>query len=158
MTLRYALLGFLRLAPMTGYELKKNLDRSTQSFWHAGLNQIYPTLKSLEADGLVVSKTEPQEGKPDRRVYRLTADGQGELLDWLSQPERELSPGKNPAILKLFLLFFAHVDLGTRDCEFDALSQFPSQFSDGLGQGGSQIIMLVWIGLKVIELGGALIE
>ena len=52
MSLRYALLGFLGLDSMTGYELKQNLDRSTQQFWHAGLNQIYPTLKQLEGDGL----------------------------------------------------------------------------------------------------------
>jgi len=110
MSLRYALLGFLRLAPMTGYELKKNLDRSTQSFWHAGLNQIYPALKSLEADGLVASKPEPQDGKPDRKLYRLTADGDTELLDWLTVPERDLSPGKNPALLKLFFAGYLERD------------------------------------------------
>jgi PadR family transcriptional regulator AphA len=102
MSLRYALLGFLNLAPMTGYDLKRNLDRSTQSFWHAGLNQIYPTLKSLEENGWITSRLEPQDGKPDRKIYSLTTDGEAELLDWLERPERDLSPGKNPALLKLF--------------------------------------------------------
>ena len=102
MTLKYALLGFLNLEPMTGYELKKNLDRSTQAFWHAGLNQIYPTLKALEEAGLVSARTRAQEGRPDRRVYRITPKGRAELLDWLSRPIRELPPSKNIGLLKLF--------------------------------------------------------
>jgi len=110
MTLKYALLGFLKLAPMTGYELKKNLDRSTQSFWHAGLNQIYPTLKTLEEAGLVSARTKPQEGRPDRRVYRITADGRAELLEWLSRPIHELPPVKNVGLLKLFFAGYLHRD------------------------------------------------
>lgn len=102
MTLEYVLLGFLNLGPTTGYELKKRLDHSTQSFWYAGLNQIYPTLKALESMGLVSSEVQPQSGRPDRRVYRITADGRSELLDWLSRPLHQLPPGKNVALLKLF--------------------------------------------------------
>jgi DNA-binding PadR family transcriptional regulator len=106
MALRYALLGFLNLSPMTGYELKKNLDRSTQAFWQAGLNQIYPTLKTLEETGLVAARVEPQEGKPDRRIYRITADGRAELLEWLARPVRDLPPSRNVALLKLFFAGF----------------------------------------------------
>ena len=102
MTLQNVLLGFLNLGPLTGYEVKKLLDQSTQAFWHAGLNQIYPTLKSLEDMGLVSSEIQPQEGRPDKRLYRITADGKAELLDWLSEPIRDLPPTKNLGLLKLF--------------------------------------------------------
>ena len=102
MSLRHALLGFLDLDSMTGYELKKNLDRSTQLFWHAGLNQIYPTLKKLEADGLVTSRVDPQEGKPDRRTYRITASGRKSLEVWLAEPLTALPPSRNAALLKIF--------------------------------------------------------
>jgi DNA-binding PadR family transcriptional regulator len=110
MALKYTLLGFLNLAPMTGYELKKNLDRSTQAFWHAGLNQIYPALKALEETGLVSARTAPQEGRPDRRVYRITAGGRAELLQWLRRPIHELPPSKNVALLKLFFAGYLHRD------------------------------------------------
>ena len=106
MSLSFALLGVLNLGPMTGYELKKNLDRSTEFFWHAGLNQIYPTLKTLEEQGLVTARVEPQEGKPDKRIYTLTEDGQAALLDWLAEPVRALPPTRNVALLKLFFAGF----------------------------------------------------
>jgi PadR family transcriptional regulator AphA len=102
MSLRYALLGFLGLDSMTGYELKQNLDRSTQQFWHAGLNQIYPTLKQLEGDGLVIARTEPQVGRPDRRRYSITPAGREQLEAWLSELPESLPPSKNAGLLKLF--------------------------------------------------------
>ena len=102
MSLRYALLGFLNLAPMTGYDLKKQLDRSTQNFWYAGLNQIYPTLKTLEDEAWIASAVEPQEGRPDRVVYRMTETGRRELLDWLAEPLADLPQGRNPGLLKIF--------------------------------------------------------
>jgi len=81
MSLRYALLGFLNLGPMTGYDLKKQLDRSTQNFWHAGLNQIYPTLKKMEDEGWITSSVEPQEARPDRVVYHMSETGRQEMLE-----------------------------------------------------------------------------
>ncbi len=102
MSLRYALLGFLGLDSMTGYELKQNLDRSTQQFWHAGLNQIYPTLKKLEYEKLVTAEIQPQDGKPDKRTYSITPAGRELLQDWLSEPLTRLPPSKNVALLKIF--------------------------------------------------------
>lgn len=102
MSLRYALLGFLNLGPMTGYDLKKQLDRSTQSFWYAGLNQIYPTLRKLEDEGWIASTVEAQEARPDRVVYRMTETGRREMLDWLADPLSELPRGRHAGLLKLF--------------------------------------------------------
>ncbi len=102
MSIRHTLLGFLNLRPMTGYDLKKTMDGSTQAFWHARLSQIYPTLKGMEAAGLIASRLEPQEGKPDRRVYAITAEGRAELMRWLAEPVGHVEPGKCTALLKLF--------------------------------------------------------
>ena len=102
MSLRFALLGFLDLDAMTGYEIKKNLDRSTQFFWRAGLNQIYPSLQKLEADGMVTSRIEPQEGRPDRRTYEITPEGRSALRSWLAEPLTSLPPSRNPGLLKIF--------------------------------------------------------
>ena len=117
MALRYALLGFLDLDSMTGYELKKNLDRSTELFWHAGLNQIYPTLKRLEAEGFVTSKVEPQDGKPDKRTYSITPDGRDLLRSWLAEPLTSLSPSKNAGLLKLFFCGSLEKDVVLRQLE-----------------------------------------
>ncbi len=102
MSLEYSLLGFLQYHPMTGYDLKKALDESTQFFWHAELSQIYPELKRLEQKGWIKSEALPQEGKPDKKVYTITQTGREQLHAWLSDPVDEVPPIKNQVLLKLF--------------------------------------------------------
>ena len=101
--LKYALLGFLNYRPLSGYELKQILDDSISNFWHADLSQIYKTLKKLEADGLISSEIEPPLGDhPDRRVYTIGVSGQAALDEWLTTPPVELSPLKEPLMLRTF--------------------------------------------------------
>ncbi len=100
--LKYTLLGFLGYGPLTGYDLKQRIDRSTTHFWHAKLSQIYITLKALEAEGCVTSQVEAQSERPDRRVYTITEAGRQALQAWLDAPYAELSPKKETLILKFF--------------------------------------------------------
>ncbi len=102
MSLKYTLLAFLNYGSMTGYELKKHLDNSTQFFWHAGLSQIYPTLKAMEGKGLLEFEIQPQVGRPDKKSYTITELGQTALQDWLAEPLDRLPPIKDPVLLKLF--------------------------------------------------------
>ncbi len=102
MSLKYTLLGFLNYGPMTGYELKKHIDNSTQFFWHARLSQIYPTLKRLDEDGWTISKVMPQEGKPDKKYYAITEQGRAALLPWLDEFSSEIAPNKQPELLRIF--------------------------------------------------------
>ena len=106
--LKYALLGFLNYRPYSGYDLKQLMDVSTSNFWHAKQSQIYTTLKKMEEDGFVVSYTEPQEGRPNRRVYEITDSGRVDLKNWLSQPLTTIEPRKETLLLKLF--FSAQLD------------------------------------------------
>ncbi|ATC60142.1 PadR family transcriptional regulator [Vibrio anguillarum] len=57
----------------TGYELTKLMSNSR--IWRASHQQIYKSLKKLAKNGILVCKHEPQEGKPDRKVYSLTSEG-----------------------------------------------------------------------------------
>ena len=100
--LKYALLGFLNYMPASGYDLKQLMDVSTANFWHAKQSQIYTTLKKLESDGMVVSHIEPQESRPNRRVYQITEAGQIDLADWLAQPLTIIEPRKETLLLKIF--------------------------------------------------------
>ena len=100
--LKFALLGFLNYTPMTGYELEGWINASTGNFWHAELSQIYKTLKQLEKSGEVTSRIEPQSGRPDRRVYTITAAGRENLAAWLETPIVEEVDKKDPLLLKLF--------------------------------------------------------
>jgi len=85
-TLRSIILGLLGAHPMSGYDIKRAFDRSLATYWNAGNSQIYTTLKALAARGFVTSELIYQEGRPNRRVYRLTDVGAAELDRWLHEP------------------------------------------------------------------------
>ena len=99
---KYAILGMLSIAPMSGYDIKKKVETSISNFWSESYGQIYPVLKSLIAEKFVTRKTLKSEaGKPDRHVYSLTAKGRKELRRWLQEgfaPKIQ----RNEFLLKLF--------------------------------------------------------
>ena len=98
---QYALLGFLSRGPHSGYDIKKALGESTQHFWSESYGQIYPNLKKLSEAGLATAETEKQDGKPDRKVYKITTKGREALLEWLSESPKR-TPPRNELLLKLF--------------------------------------------------------
>jgi len=98
---KYAILGLLGLSPMSGYDIKKKIERSTSNFWNESYGQIYPILKKLVAQGLATQVVEEQLGKPDRHVYKLTEKGQQELQSWLIEPA-EPQVERIEILLKLF--------------------------------------------------------
>lgn len=86
MSLEHAMLGFLRYAPLTGYDLKKAFDVSVRHFWPADQSQIYRTLARMAERGWVEMEVIPQEERPNRKVYHITEAGREELRRWLATP------------------------------------------------------------------------
>ena len=105
MSLRGAILGFLSFEPTSGYTLKQRFDGSVRSFWSATQSQIYRELHALEGEGLVEVEAVPGNGKPERKVYSLTASGRAALERWLAEPLDPLVL-RHPMLLKL--VFAAH--------------------------------------------------
>ena len=83
---RYILLGLLDMRPMSGYDIKKILEISFYDIWSESYGNIYPTLKTFLHDGLAKKQRERQEGKPDRKVYRITDKGWDMLYAELANP------------------------------------------------------------------------
>ena len=83
MSLRHILLGMLR-EPHSGYDIKKEFEKSLRNFWRAELSQIYPLLQKMEEEGLVSSREGASEIGPRKRIYRRAAKGSRELKAWLS--------------------------------------------------------------------------
>lgn len=101
MSLQHAILVLLESDDASGYDLLKRFNGSMGHFWHASHQQIYQQLKKMHAAGLIDCELQPQDKRPDRKVYRLTTAGREELLHWLSQPARPFK--YNDALLvKLF--------------------------------------------------------
>lgn len=97
-------LGALTFGEASGYDIKKFFECTFSHFFVAGYGSIYPALADLTERGLVTCRPEPQEGKPDRKVYKLTDKGHRLFLD-----ELERTP-PNHKVRSEFLvqMFFAH--------------------------------------------------
>jgi DNA-binding PadR family transcriptional regulator len=101
MSLPHALLGLLNYRPATGYDLKATFEKSINLFWNASLPQIYRTLNQMEKKGWLSFKVEHQDGKPSRKIYKLTDMGKKELQNWLSMPP-DFPQIKNNMLAKIF--------------------------------------------------------
>ena len=76
--LELAILGLLLESPMHGYELRKRLTGLLGAFRAFSYGSLYPALRRMQADGLIVEDAAP-DGIPKmrraRRVYQLTDAG-----------------------------------------------------------------------------------
>ncbi|MFD1049816.1 PadR family transcriptional regulator, partial [Kibdelosporangium lantanae] len=99
MSLQHALLGVLDARPMSGYDLVQFFDSSTGWVWAAPQSQIYPTLRRMQRDELIVGDDEPRGPRLTRTVYSLTDAGRAELRSWLATPH-ELAPARDPFLLQ----------------------------------------------------------
>lgn len=98
---QFAVLGCLNIRPMSAYEVKQFMAKSTQYFWMEHEAQLYPTLKKLTADQLVNAKEEAAQKSGVRVVYEITDKGLAAFRDWLCQ-KTDTAPYRNEFLLKLF--------------------------------------------------------
>lgn len=86
MSLKHAILTLLETEEGSGYDLLKRFKSRLGYFWNASHQQIYAQLKTMREQGLIEYDVESQQDRPDRKVYRVTAEGHQALLDWIAQP------------------------------------------------------------------------
>ena len=84
--LPHAILVSLSEQSGSGYELAHRFDRSIGYFWSATHQQIYRTLRTMEADGWVQVTEVAQQGRPDKKVYTVAEAGRAELARWIAAP------------------------------------------------------------------------
>ena len=75
--LELAILGLLLESPMHGYELRKRLTGLLGAFRAFSYGSLYPTLRRMQADGLIDEASTPagMKVRRGRRVYQLTEKG-----------------------------------------------------------------------------------
>ena len=136
--LKHGILGLLNYHEMTGYEIKEVFEGSLNYFWTAQTSQIYRELQTLEKKGWTEGTKILQTGKPDKKVYKITADGKEELLRWLAYDEVGLSM-RTPLLMKIFFL-------GNRSKEenlafFKGFRQMIAEYLKGLEAIGGNVDM-----------------
>ena len=104
-SIRGAVLGMLKLRPMTGYEIKQAYQKGPANFMRMSFGQIYPALTKLTKEKMV--RPDRQPGSRGSIRYFITSKGEEALREWL------FSPGDlaNHRELLLRLFFAAPPDL-----------------------------------------------
>jgi DNA-binding PadR family transcriptional regulator len=106
MNVRTLCLSILYDGEATGYDIRKaSVEGDCSYFVEASFGSIYPALAKLEADQLVTSRIEQQDGKPAKKIYAITEAGRAALRHELCEPLGD-DVFRSP-----FLLFarFAHI-------------------------------------------------
>ncbi|MHB1103661.1 MAG: PadR family transcriptional regulator [Devosia sp.] len=84
MNVRTICLAILYDGEATGYEIRKlSVEGEYSYFIDASYGSIYPALAKLEAEKLVTSRVEHQDGKPAKKIYSITAAGRAAFINSL---------------------------------------------------------------------------
>ena len=105
MDIKTLCLGLLTYEDASGYDLKKHFEGPLSYFFRASFGSIYPALNQLADAGLVSCETVEQDGRPDRKVYRITQSGREHFEQALMNetPEHRVRSGF------LAMMYFAHL-------------------------------------------------
>ncbi|WKY44653.1 PadR family transcriptional regulator [Eubacteriaceae bacterium ES2] len=98
---KYVILGILNHEDCSGYDIKNRIDVALSQFFSAGFGQIYPTLKQLVEEGMIINTESSSKNGPERKVYQITKTGKIELDNWLKIPV-EKEDVRFEILLKLF--------------------------------------------------------
>ena len=96
--LAFAVLGCLGERPMHPYEISTMLKaRGKDQSIKVNYGSLYSIVSALEKHGFIEALETVREGnRPERTVYQITAAGEAEFSDWLTElvgtPSREFHP------------------------------------------------------------------
>jgi DNA-binding PadR family transcriptional regulator len=114
MALEHAILVSLAEKSASGYDLARRFDASIGHFWKASHQQIYKVLGRMETDEWVTSQLVLQDGRPDKKVYAITAQGREELAAWTAKPS-PVEPLRSEFAVKIRALQFGDADAIVKD-------------------------------------------
>ena len=91
MALTHTILATLGSKAFSGYDLWKRFSQETSHYWKASQQQVYRELSKLEAQGAISPEIVLQEGRPDKKLYRITAVGKEILTAWIAEPSEPMA-------------------------------------------------------------------
>jgi DNA-binding PadR family transcriptional regulator len=97
-SIRHFVLGLLNRQPMSGYDIRRFLQRLSWLIDSPSFGSLYPALHALLKDDLVTVEVVPCEDRPPRKIYTITEAGKHVLREWMDQPVT------SNASLKAFLM------------------------------------------------------
>ncbi|MCW2278563.1 PadR family transcriptional regulator [Heliophilum fasciatum] len=80
------ILGLLFEEPLSGYDIKQHFEKHFPDMFVASFGTIYPTLNRMEKEGYIKKEIIPQDGKPNKHLYHITAQGKEAFFTYLNGP------------------------------------------------------------------------
>lgn len=102
---KYAILGFLQIRPMSGYELSKNINSSINFFINIKESHIYIELKKMMQKHLITEQVVyDDKTKKTKKVYSITELGKKDFkYSFVSELEiKKASEIKLPLLTRIF--------------------------------------------------------
>ena len=91
MALAHTILATLGTESYSGYDLWKKFSQTSKYYWQASQQQIYRELGKLEKETAIASEVIPQEGRPNKKLYKITDKGIEMLKTWLLEPAEPMA-------------------------------------------------------------------
>ncbi len=105
------LLGFLLKGDRTGYQIKKEMEGSTNFFFNTSLGSTNPALKKLELNQMVISTDVIKNGRLNK-IYSITKKGKEHFHNWMTS-DIVIPKIKNEMLLRVF--FFSQIDRNEKE-------------------------------------------
>jgi DNA-binding PadR family transcriptional regulator len=136
-----ALLGFLQAGPLHGYDLHKRLEAELGGVWRLGQSQMYAILKEYETRGYIKTIATQHNGRPARKMLKLTAAGERAFETWMDRTAHGLREFRVDFFVRLYFArtagrpafrAFLTKQIRATQKEYDALTeiQASSEFAE----------------------------
>lgn len=103
--MEFIILGLLRFAPMTGYEISQFIRSNLSMICSSSAGSMQAALKKLLLTGDIGFR-EGQHGKKRKKIFYITEKGKQEFDSWIQNP-MQTEKVRNMQLSKLFFLGFA---------------------------------------------------
>ncbi len=115
--LDYSVLAILLDRELSGYDVTQRLKQ----FRNTSHSRIYPSLAKLESASFVTFRDVPQDGKPDKKLYKLTDTGVEILRDWIANDDNMKPPKvSDEEMMRLLCLRLLDKETSLRRLEYRA--------------------------------------
>ena len=113
--LEYVVMGMVLHKPLTGYDIKKEIEAGIGNFFKSSYGNLYPALKKLTKKGFL-TLTEQTQVDRLKKYYMVTEIGKMAFLEWLTSP---LDKGSITVSLLTKIFFFGELseDIRTQELQ-----------------------------------------
>jgi len=137
--IEYVVLGMVLHEPLTGYDIKKEIEAGIGNFYKASYGSLYPALKKLTDKGYMALTEQTQVGRL-KKYYMATDLGKTAFWEWLASPV-DVNSGTASMLARIF--FFGELPRDIRsqklqeyECEIEKIlakhKKIEKQFADSI--------------------------